>query len=453
MQTAQDALRTSEAPIPVRTEPWDNDVLISKIRLRVLPLMFAAYIIAYIDRVNIGFAALQMNADLAFSARIYGFGAGVFFIGYFIFEVPSNLIMERLGARLWIARIMISWGVISAALMFTKGPVSFYVLRFLLGVAEAGFFPGMILYLTYWFPASDRARAVALFMTANAFAGVVGGPLAGALLTMDGIAGLRGWQWLFLLEGLSAVVIGLVVFVYLPNGPRDARWLAESDRKRLEERLASDQGEADQHRRSIREVLTDRRVWLFCWLYLALVIGLYSVSFWMPQILKRLSNTSDLLIGVLSAFPYIVAVIGMVWIGRHSDRTGERRWHVAGPALLAAGGLLMCGFTSTPGLALGALSLAALGIWGALGPFWAMPTAMLNRSGAAAGIAWINSVGNLGGFIGPYAVGLLSETTHSLTIPMGALSASLIVAAILALRVPKRFLAGEGRNYVLPDRA
>src|SRR5713226_8146864 len=202
-------------------EPRNDATLISKIRWRLLPLMFAAYIIAYIDRVNIGFAALQMNANLGFSATVYGFGAGVFFIGYFIFEVPSNLIMERLGARLWIARIMISWGLISAGMMFTKGPVSFYVLRFFLGVAEAGFFPGMILYLTYWFPANERARAVALFMTANAFAGIVGGPLAGALLTMGGIGGLGGWQWLFFVEGISAVVIGVVVFMYLPDGPQD----------------------------------------------------------------------------------------------------------------------------------------------------------------------------------------------------------------------------------------
>jgi ACS family tartrate transporter-like MFS transporter len=423
---------------PITTAQSRNDAtLISKIRLRLLPLMFAAYIIAYIDRVNIGFAALQMNRDLGFSATIYGLGAGVFFIGYFIFEVPSNLIMERLGARRWIARIMISWGLISAGMMFTEGRVSFYALRFFLGAAEAGFFPGMILYLTYWFPANERARTVALFMTANALAGVLGGPLAGALLTMNGIGGLAGWQWLFLFEGISAVVIGVVVFMYLPDGPQEVRWLTGSERLRLEERLAADHGLADQHRHSVRQVLTDRRVSLFCSVYFALVIGLYSVSFWLPQILRRLSDTSDLLIGVMSALPYVFAAIGMVWIGRHSDLTGERRWHVALPALLAAGGLLLCGFTDTPGLALAALSLAALGIWGALGPFWAMPTAMLSRSGAAAGIAWINSVGNLGGFVGPYAVGLLGDATGSLTIPMGALSSSLVVAAILALRVPR----------------
>ena len=439
IETAEGTSQASDARILVAaSEPQSDAELISKIRWRLLPLMFAAYIIAYIDRVNIGFAALQMNPHLGFSATVYGLGAGVFFIGYFIFEVPSNLILERVGARLWIARIMISWGLISAAMMFTQGPVSFYILRFFLGVAEAGFFPGMILYLTYWFPASERARAVALFMTANAVAGIVGGPLAGALLTMDGIGGLGGWQWLFLFEGIPAVLVGVIVFLYLPDGPQNAQWLTPSDRRRLEQRLAVDAGVAGQRRHSVRQVLTDRRVWSFSWLYLALVIGLYSISFWLPQILKRFSGASDLLIGMLSALPYIFAAIGMVWIGSHSDLTGERRWHVALPALVAAGGLLLCSFAKTPGLALVALSLAALGIWGSLGPFWAMPTAMLSRSGAAAGIAWINAVGNLGGFVGPYAVGVLSDATGSLTIPVGALSSSLVVAAILALRLPNQ---------------
>src|SRR5262249_43816438 len=240
----------------------ENGPLISKIRWRLLPLMFAAYIIAYIDRVNIGFAALQMNADLGFSASTYGLGAGIFFIGYFLFEVPSNLMMERVGARLWIARIMISWGLISAAMMFTKGAVSFYVLRFLLGLAEAGFFPGMILYLTYWFPTNERARAVAMFMTANAVAGVVGGPVAGALLTMDRIGGLRGWQWLFLLEAIPAILVGLIVLAVLPDGPKDASWLSDTERLTLQQQLALDHGAASQRAHSVREILTDRRVWL-----------------------------------------------------------------------------------------------------------------------------------------------------------------------------------------------
>ena len=412
MHRAPDRSQTTEAPFLIAaSEPQSDAELISKIRRRLLPLMFAAYIVAFIDRVNIGFAALQMNPHLGFSATVYGFGAGVFFIGYFIFEVPSNLILERVGARLWIARIMISWGVISAAMMFTRGPMSFYLLRFLLGVAEAGFFPGMILYLTYWFPANERARAVALFMTANAVAGIVGGPLAGALLTMDGLGGLGGWQWLFLFEGIPSVLIGIIVFAYLPDGPQDARWLTASERRRLEERLAVDAAATREHRHSVRDVLTDARVWAFCWLYLAIVIGLYSVSFWLPQILKRFSGASDFVTGILSALPYVFAAIGMVWIGGHSDSTGERRWHVALPALVAAGGLLLCSVSTTPGLALAALSLAA--------------PERLNIA-----------VGNLGGFVGPYAVGLLSDAPGSLMIPVGTLSSSLVIAAILALRIP-----------------
>jgi len=434
---ARDSLPASDVPrLTTDAEAHHGVELFAKIRRRLIPFMFVLYIVAYLDRVNIGFAALQMNADLGFSATIYGLGAGIFFIGYFLFEVPSNLIMERIGARLWIARIMISWGVVSAAMMFTEGRFSFFALRFLLGLAEAGFFPGMILYLTYWFPASERARTVALFMTANALAGVVGGPLSGILLTMHGTGGLAGWQWLFLVEGIPAIVLGVVVLLWLPDGPRDARWLSEHEQRWLEQRLAAEYGGVGQPRHSVRQILTDRSVWLFCWLYLALVIGLYSVSFWMPQILKRLSGSSDLLVGVLSALPYVVAAIGMVWIGRHSDVTGERRWHVAGPALLAAVGLLSCGFTETAGLALATLSIAALGIWGALGPFWAMPTALLSRSAAAAGIAWINAVGNLGGFIGPYAVGLMNDLTGGFAAAMVALASSLVVAAILALRVP-----------------
>lgn len=407
--------------------------LLSKIRWRLLPFMFLCYVVSYLDRVNVGFASLQMNRDLGLSATVYGLGAGIFFIGYFLFEVPSNLIMQRVGARWWIARIMVTWGVISAAMMFTQGVASFYTLRFLLGLAEAGFFPGMILYLTYWFPEGERAKTVALFMTANALAGVIGGPLSGALLTMHGLGGLTGWQWLFLLEGIPAVVLGLVVLVFLPNGPHDASWLSAGERAWLQQRLSSEHAGHD--RRTVRQVLSNGQVWHFSLLYFALVIALYSISFWLPQILKRLSGSSDLIVGLVSALPYVVAAIGMVWIGRHSDRQGERRWHVAGPALVAAVGLVLSTLTDSTALAIAAVSLAALGIWGALGPFWAMPTAVLRGSAAAAGIAWINSVGNLGGFVGPYAVGLLKDLTDGFGAAMWALAAALVGAAILALRV------------------
>jgi ACS family tartrate transporter-like MFS transporter len=400
--------------------------------------MFLLYIVSYLDRVNVGFAALQMNQDLGLSASDFGFGSGIFFIGYFLFEVPSNLIMERVGARLWIARIMITWGLVSAGMMFMKGAASFYTLRFLLGLAEAGFFPGMILYLTYWFPRRDHARAIALFMTANAVAGVVGGPISGALLTLHGFAGLAGWQWLFLLEGLPAVALGLVTLAYLPNGPGDASWLSDGERRWLKERLEAERvtGAASRHA-PVRQVFANPRAWIFCALYFLIVLGLYSISFWLPQILKGLSNSTDLLVGVLSALPYLVAAIGMAWIGRHSDRQAERRWHVAGPALLAALGFLLSTQTKSPALALGSMALAALGIWGSLGPFWAMSTAVLTGSMAAPGIAWINSVGNLAGFVGPYVVGLLRDATGGFGAAMTSLAGFLVLAAIVALCQPR----------------
>ena len=410
--------------------------LLGIVRWRLLPFMFVLYIVSYIDRVNVGFASLQMNRDLGLSGSVYGLGAGIFFIGYFLFEVPSNLLLERFGARPWIARIMVTWGVISTAMLFTNGVTSFYVLRFLLGVAEAGFFPGMILYLTYWFPERERAKTVALFMTANALAGVIGGPLSGALLTLDGRSGLAGWQWLFLLEGLPAVVLGGVVLLYLPNGPRDARWLAPEDRVWLAERRERERASGGGHQ-SPWSVLTNGPVWVFSLLYFAIVVALYSVSFWLPQILKRLSGQSDLVVGLLSSLPYVIAAIGMVIIGRHSDATGERRWHVAGPALAGAAGLMLSALVISPYLAFVGVCLAALGIWGSLGPFWALPTAWLRGGAAAAGIAWINSVGNLGGFVGPYGVGYLRDTTGNFAIALAALAGMLVVAALLAVRAPQ----------------
>jgi ACS family tartrate transporter-like MFS transporter len=419
-------------------EPLDEGQVLAKIRHRLIPFMFLLYIVSYIDRVNVGFAALQMNRDLGLSASVFCLGSGIFFIGYFLFEVPSNLIMERTGARFWMARIMVSWGLVSAGMVFMRGPASFYTLRLLLGLAEAGFFPGMILYLTYWFPRRDHARAIALFMTANAVAGVVGGPISGALLTMHGVGGLAGWQWLFLLEALPAVVLGVATLAYLPDGPEYAAWLSDRERGWLKERLAADKAtQTHATSRHLQLVFSNRRVWTFSGLYFLIVLGLYSISFWLPQILKGLSGSSDFLVGILSALPYIVAAVGMVWIGRHSDRHGERRWHVAGPALLAALGFVLSTLTTEPALALVSISLAALGIWGSLGPFWAMSTSVLAGSATAAGIAWINSVGNLAGFVGPYVVGVLKEATGGFGAAMAALASFLVLAAIIAVRQPR----------------
>jgi ACS family tartrate transporter-like MFS transporter len=416
---------------------------LARTRRRLIPFLFLLYIVSYLDRINVGFAALQMNAALHFSARVFGLGAGIFFLGYVLFEVPSNLALERFGARRWIARIMISWGIASAAMMFVQGTASFYALRLLLGVAEAGFFPGMILYLTYWFPAAEQARAVAQFMTATAIAGVIGGPVSGALLTLDGLGGLAGWQWLFLIEGLPAVGLGLVVLRYLTDRPEDADWLPPDERAWLSARMREERAErASMHPLTVGSVFASRVVWRLAALYFGLVVGLYGISFWLPQIVRAFSGLGDFKVGVVSAVPYLVAAVGMVWVAAHSDRTRERRWHVAAPALVGMLGFLACAFVSAPVPALLAVSVAAFGIWGAVGPFWTLPTAFLHGTGAAAGIALINSVGNVGGFVGPYLLGWAREATGSFRAGILMLAAGLAGAAVLAITAPRRS-AGE----------
>lgn len=406
---------------------------LKKVTRRLIPFMFVLYVVSFLDRINVSYAELQMGEDLGLSGAVYGFGAGIFFIGYFIFEIPSNLILERVGAKVWIARIMISWGVISAAMFLVTGPISFYVLRFLLGVAEAGFFPGMILYLTYFFPARERARAVALFMTAVAIAGVIGSPLSGFLLTLDGLAGLQGWQIMFLAEGVPAVLLGLAVLWYLPNGPDDARWLEPAERDWLRDTLQrEDRVKAERGEQTTRQALTNGRVWLLALVYFGIVMGLYGLSFWLPRIIQDFSGYGDFVVGLLGAIPFAAAAICMVLFARHSDRTGERRWHVAIPALLGAAGLVLTGLVGTsPVLQMAALTLAALGIHSCLGTFWTLPTRFLGSTAAAAGIALVNSVGNLGGFAGPYAVGFIADRTGSSYGGMLLLAAMLLLAGLL----------------------
>lgn len=410
---------------------------VALVRRRLIPFMFLLYVVAYLDRINIGFAALQMNRDLGFSDAVYGLGAGIFFIGYVIFEVPSNLILHRVGARMWIARIMVTWGLVSAAMMFVQSVTVFYVLRFLLGVAEAGFFPGMLFYLTKWFPARERARAVALFMTATAVAGLIGGPVSGALLQMHGVGGLAGWRWLFLLEGLPAVVLGGVVWFYLTEQPEDADWLPGPERAWLIAQLRREREIKEAHERfSVGRALTSGRIWALGALYFLLVTAMYGVAFWLPQIIRNLSGLHDFAVGLASAVPYLLAAICMVPVARHSDATGERRWHVAVPC--AAGALAMFGMTiidmPIPGLLL--LSCAAIGIWAALGPCWALPMSVLSGPAAAAGLALINSVGNLGGFVGPSLVGFAREATNSFAGGLLVVALSLLGAAAVALAVP-----------------
>jgi ACS family tartrate transporter-like MFS transporter len=413
-----------------------EQALLAKLTRRLIPFMFLLYIVSYLDRINVGFAALQLNDALKFDPAVFGFGSGIFFIGYFIFEVPSNLIMARLGARMWIARILVTWGIISAAMMFVTGARTFYALRFLLGVAEAGFFPGMILYLTYWFPAEVRGRAVARFMTATAMAGVIGGPLSGALLKMNGIGGLAGWQWLFLIEGLPAVILGFVTLAYLPDGPKTARWLNRDEQAWIESRLDAERRDVLRGgRHSFSGAMGSGRVWTCAFVYFGIIMSFYGVSFWLPQIVRAFSGFNDFLVGLVSALPYVAATIAMVWIGKHSDRTGDRRGHVITSAIAGAAGLIAAAFLGNPAAELAALALAAAGIWGTLGPFWALSSESLSGTGAAAGIAVINSVGNLGGFLGPYLVGLIRNRTQSFTGALLALALFPILAAIVTLSV------------------
>ena len=423
---------------------------LARTRRRLIPFLFVLYIVSYLDRINVGFAALQMNAALHFGARVFGLGAGIFFAGYVLFEVPSNLALERFGARRWIARIMISWGLVSAAMMFVQGTASFYALRFLLGVAEAGFFPGIILYLTYWFPAAERARAIAQFMTATAIAGVIGGPVSGALLTLDGRGGLAGWQWLFLIEGLPAVALGFVVLRYLTDRPEEAHWLPEDERAWLSARMQEERAQRARspHQLTLRSVFASGAVWHFALLYFTIVIGFYGIAFWLPQIVRSMSGLTDFQVGLVSAIPYVAAALSMVQLAAHSDRTGERRWHVAVPALVGVAGFLLAANVHSPLLGLLALCLAGIGIWGTLGAFWAMPTAFLHGAAAAAGIALINSIGNVGGFVGPYALGWMREATGDFKSGILLLAAGLAGAAVLGITAPHRPAdeAGEARR-------
>lgn len=414
------------------------DPVYRKVAWRLLPFLFLCYVVAYLDRVNVGFAKLQMLADLKFSETAYGLGAGVFFIGYFIFEVPSNLILHRTGARRWIARIMITWGILSACMMFVTSETMFYVLRFLLGAAEAGFFPGIILYLTYWFPAQQRGRIVALFMTAIAMSGVVGGPLSGWIMTsMAGVNGWAGWQWLFLIEGLPSVAMGIATLYFLDDSIRGAKWLSSDEKATLESNIAADQ--KTQAHLSVSQTLRNPRVWLLAGLYFCFIMGLYGVSFWLPQLIKGLGVKDLASIGLLSAIPYGVAAIAMVLVGRSSDISGERRRHLLIPALLGAAGLALAGvYGAQPVLGMLALTLGTAGVLSVLPVFWTLPTALLGGAGAAAGIALINSVGNLAGFLSPYMVGAIKGATGNTSLAMFALAGSMVLGGLLAIVATRR---------------
>ena len=410
----------------------EQDRVFTKVARRLIPFMVALYTVAFLDRVNVGFAALTMNRDLNFSPQVFGWGAGIFFLGYFLFEVPSNVILTRVGARRWICRIMATWGVISAANAFVQDPMSFYVLRFLLGLAEAGFAPGMIYYLSLWFPPALRARYAASYFIAIPMTNVIGAPVSSLLLEMDGLLGLHGWQWLFLIEALPALLLAVAVLVFLPDGPGEAKWLSEGERATIAAELAKEKAADHEHVHGLWAALADARVLLMCAIYFFIVVGLYGITFWLPQILQSMGYSSRAT-GLLVALPYAMAAVSMVAWGRHSDRSGERVWHVALACLLSAFAFALIAGVASHAVVFLALALVAMGVCSTLAPFWAIPPTFLAGTAAAGGIALINAVGNLGGFFGPYAIGWALDVTGSYAGGMAILAVSMTIAAALVV--------------------
>jgi MFS family permease len=372
-----------------------------KVDVRIVPFLFLCYILAYLDRVNLGFAKLQMMKDLAMSDAVFAGGAGIFFIGYFFFEVPSNVLLKKFGARRWIARIMISWGVISACMIFVRSERSFYAVRFLLGLAEAGFFPGVIFYLTLWYPSKLRSTRTAWFVAAIAVSGVVGNPISGWIMdSFSGAMNLAGWQWLFLSEGIPSVLVGFLVIFYLDSGIAEAKWLTPEEKALLEQKLEAEDSHKAEHK--LIDAFRSGKVWVLCAIYFTLMIGLYGIAFWMPTIVKEFGVKGYLKVGLITAIPYGVSVIGMILLSNRSDKTGERRLHYVANVVAGAAGLVLSGvFASNPVLAIIFLSLGTLGVIGSMPLFWPLPSAFLAGTAAAAGIGIVNSVGNLGGYFGP----------------------------------------------------
>jgi ACS family tartrate transporter-like MFS transporter len=404
---------------------------IAKVSWRLLPLVALAYCIAYIDRSNISVASLTMNKDLGFSAYLYGWGAGIFFFGYFLFEIPSNLILEKIGARIWIARIMITWGIISGLTALVTGPSSFLVIRFLLGAAEAGFFPGMILYLTYWFPAEYRGRVISTLFIAQPVANAVASIASSAILDMDGILGVRGWQWIFIIEAIPAVLLGLVILRIMTDRPGHADWLAEDERSWLQARLDGESRQVESTgRMTWIQALADPRVVALSLIYLMSVTANYGIVFFMPQIVKGI-GLSNMMTGIVSSGPYIIGTIGLIAWGWSSDRNKERRWHLIAASTVGALGLAFAGWSGASYWALLGMSAATVGIYGSRAAFWPMPSLFLTGTAAAGAIAMINAVGNLGGYFGPVVVGWIKDSTQSFEAGLYFLAACSLMAAVI----------------------
>jgi len=414
------------------------DAVYRKVAWRLIPLLFLCYIAAYLDRVNVGFAKLQMLQALQLSEVVYGWGAGIFFVGYFIFEIPSNVMLHKVGAGRWIARIMVSWAVLSAAMMFVNSATSFYIVRFLLGVAEAGFFPGIILYLTYWFPAARRGKATSLFLSAVAVAGLIGNPVSGWIMhSLSGVAGLQGWQWLFVLEALPSLVLGVMAWFLLEDRVKHAQWLTPQERELIARDIEAE--EAVKSHQGLGQVLVNGKVWLLAFVYFAIVSGLYGVTFWLPTIIKEMGVGDPLQVGLIGAVPWAFGIVAMVLMARNADARREYRWHTAVPCVVGAAGLLASvAFHADVKLAMAGLTICTMGIMSALPIFWSNPTAILGGAAAAVGIAFINSVGNLAGFVMQPIMGAIKERLHSTDPGLEMLAALMVLGAVavLALRKP-----------------
>jgi D-galactonate transporter len=423
------------------SDAWLEAAAIRKITWRIMPFLFLVYVLSYLDRVNIGYAKLQFTGDLGLSNAAYGLGAGIFFFGYFVFEVPSNLLLKKFGARATIARITMLWGLLSCLMMFVRSETMFYVLRFFLGVAEAGLVPGVVLYLTFWFPSDRRARMVAVFMAAIPVAGIIGAPLSGFLMSaLHEAHGLRGWQWMFLIEGIPSILAGFWALAVLRNTPAEAAWLTDDEKRvilaRISRENAAAAAEGAEHSLSI--ALRSGRFWLLTLIYFCLVTGNAGFSFWLPQIVKDLGVTNLVTNGFVTAIPYLAAGIGMILIGRSSDVTGERRWHYAVCCFIGAAGLLgSASVTNSIPLAVTGLSIAYIGILAGFGIFWSMSTSFLQGTAAVAGIAVINSIANLAGYVSPYVLGIVKDATHSVTFGLVLIAGALIVGGLVTLMMPR----------------
>ena len=420
-----------------------EDTVYRKITWRIMPFLFLCYVLAYVDRVNVGFAKLQMQQDLGMSDSVYGFGAGIFFIGYFIFEVPANMMLQRIGARRWIGPIMMAWGVVSACTLFSRGALSFYALRFLLGIVESGFFPGVILYLTYWYTQKHRARMVAIFMSAVPISTIIAGPISGWILkTMSGMGHLEAWQWLFFVEGIPSVVAGLVTLCFLTDHPSRARWLNEDEKKIVLQRLEDEEEQkkkTGQSRHRLMDAFRSVPVWLISLAYFGMTAGNYGITFWLPQMIKETLTQNPLAIGWISTIPGIASILAMFIWGHHSDKTRERRWHMALAAIIGAVFFATSAIPGISGVAgMAAISIASAALMCQFAVFWSLPTAILSGSAAAAGIAWINSIGNLAGWASPHAVGFIRDQTHSMIPALLVLCAAQLLTAIMTLAVTRK---------------